>query len=348
MSKRVTSKDIARLAGVSRTTVSFVLNNTAGMRISEDTRQRVLDAVKQLNYHPDQAARSMASGRQRILGFVVRQSADQAFADLFLPQVLNGLTKAAGEQGYRVIFEPIAPEDHGDSYGLLTRTRHVDGIILSGPRSDDRELIDIHEEGAHVVLMGQLPDSGIPLIDVDNVGGAELATRHLIELGHRRIALITNALPAYTASIDRRAGYQQALEGAGIAYDESLVRYGNLTPHSGDEAMTDLLGTRERPTAVFVASDTVALGAMQAVRRQGLRVPQDIALVSFDDIPLAEFVDPPLSTIHLPAYALGWGAADMLLQLIEGEEPLQKPNVILETELIVRESCGSSFKNRTK
>src|SRR5262249_39744576 len=141
MAKRATSKDIAKLAGVSRTTVTFVLNNTPGMRISEETRQRVLDAVRKLNYHPDEAARSMASGRRPIIGFVVRQSPDQAFADLFLPQVLNGLTKAASEQGYRVIFEPISPNNGVDSYGVLTRTRHVDGIILSGPRSDDQELI---------------------------------------------------------------------------------------------------------------------------------------------------------------------------------------------------------------
>jgi DNA-binding LacI/PurR family transcriptional regulator len=192
--------------------------------------------------------------------------------------------------------------------------------------------------------MGQLPHTDIPFVDVDNVGGAARATEHLIGLGHRRIALITNAPPAYTASVDRRAGYRQALESADIAYDESLVRYGNLTPHGGDEAMADLLAMPERPTAVFVASDTVALGALQAIRRHGLSVPQDLALVSFDDIPLAEFVYPPLTTVRLPAYGLGWGAADMLLRIIDGNEPIQNPGVILETELIIRESCGASLK----
>src|SRR5262249_44216753 len=142
----------------------------------------------------------------------------------------------------------------------------------------------------------QLPNADIPSVDVDNVGGAALATKHLIKLGHKRIALITNAAPEYTASFDRLAGYRSALEGAGIPFDESLVRYGNLTPHSGDEAMTDLLGQPELPTAVFVASDTVALGALQAIRLHHLHVPEDLALVSFDDIPLAEFVDPPLTT----------------------------------------------------
>jgi DNA-binding LacI/PurR family transcriptional regulator len=345
MSKRITTKDIANLAGVSRTTVSFVLNSVPGMRIPEETRQRVLDAAHQLNYHPDQVARSMASGRRQVLGFVVRQSPDQAFADLFLPQVLNGLTRAASEQGYRTIFEPIPPNNTVDSYAFLIRTRHVDGIILSGPRFDDQDLNQIYAEGAPVVLMGRLPDSDIPFIDVDNVGGAVLATQHLIGLGHRRIALITNAPLVYTASKDRLTGYQQALASAGIAYDEALVRYADLTPHSGEAAMTDLLAM-ERPTAVFVASDTVALGALQSIRRHGLSVPQDIALVSFDDIPLAEFLDPPLTTVRLPAHALGWGAADMLLRQIEENEPFQNPKTMLETELIIRESCGTALVKR--
>ena len=346
MAKRVTSKDIASLAGVSRTTVSFVLNGVSGMRIPEETRQRVLEAARQLDYHPDAVARSMASGRRKVLGFVVRQMADQAYADLFLPQVLNGLTRAAGAQGYRTIFEPISPENKLDTYSQLIRTRHVDGIVLSGPRSDDEELLRIHHEGAHIVLMGQLHDSDIPFVDVDNVGGARLATQHLISLGHRRIALITNASQAYTASADRLTGYREALEEAGLAYDESLVRYGNMTPHGGDDAMTDLLTTGERPTAVFIASDTVALGALQAIRRLGLSVPDDLALVGFDDIPLAEFIDPPLTTVRLPAYGLGWGAAEMLLRLIAGDETTPNVNVILETELIVRESCGASRLGR--
>jgi len=344
MPKRVTSRDIANLAGVSRTTVSFVLNDVPGMRIPEETRQRVLEAARQLNYHADEVARSMASGRRNVLGFVVRQSADQAFADLFLPRVLNGVTKAASDQGFRTIFEPVSPDNAGNSYSQLIRKRQVDGIILSGPRSDDQELLKIHAEGAPIVLMGQLPDAGIPFIDVDNVGGAALATQHLIRLGHQRIGLITNAPLAYTASADRLTGYRQALEAAGIAFDEALVRYGDRTPHSGDDAMRDLLERRDRPTAVFIASDTVALGALQAVRRNGISVPQDLAVVGFDDIPLAEYVVPPLTTVRLPAYGLGWGAADMLIRMLEGSEPIQHQSVLLETELVIRESCGALSK----
>src|SRR5258708_23225771 len=164
MRQRITSKDIAKLAGVSRTTVSFVLNDVPGMRIPEETRQRVLDAARQLDYHPDEVARSMASGRRKILGFVVRQSPDQAFADQFLPQVLTGLTRAANEQGYRTIFEPISPEDKVDTYGQLIRARHVDGIALSGPRLDDDELLRIHAAGAPIVMMAPVPYSDFPFV----------------------------------------------------------------------------------------------------------------------------------------------------------------------------------------
>ena len=339
MNKRATAQHVADLAGVSRSTVSFVLNDVPGMRISEETRRRVLNAARQLDYHPDATARRMVSGQTRIIGFVLRQSPTQAFADHFLPQVLNGLSQAASAMGYHILIEPIPPEDTTGAYVKLIRERHVDGIILSGPRSDDEELIRIHSEGASIVLLGQLSGSGIPFVDVDNVGGAQLAVRHLTNLGHRRIAMITNAPPAYTASMDRLSGYRLALQAAGIEYDASLVRNGHFTPESGYVAMSELLTMNPLPSAVFVASDTVALGVLQALRQHGQQVPDDIALVGFDDIPLSEFLDPPLTTVRLPAYNLGRGAAGLLIQIIN-EKKGYSPEVLLETELVVRVSCG--------
>ena len=329
---------------MSRTTVSFVLNNVPGMRISEATCRRVTEAARRLNYHPDATARHMAIGRTHLIGFVLRQRQDQALADRCLPQVLAGLSRASSDQGYRVLFEAIPAENGDGGLPRLIRERYVDGIVLSGPRSGDQELHQIHGEGAKVVLMGQLPGTGIPFVDVDNVGGARLATQHLVGLGYGRIALITNAPPAFTAGVDRMTGYRLALEGAGIQYDASLVRYGAFTPESGRAAMNELLSLTARPDAVFVASDAVALGALQAIRELRLRVPADIALVGFDDVPLAEFLDPPLTTVRLPAYGLGWGAAELLVRLISAEEEVRNPEVILETELVVRESCGARLK----
>src|SRR5512136_333768 len=164
MKKRTTAQDVADLAGVSRTTVSFVLNNVAGMRISDDTRQRVHEAARQLDYHPDATARRMVQGRTNIIGFVLRQTPDQAFADHFLPQVLHGLSRAAAAQSYHILIEP-APPDDSTRYLRLIRERHVDGIVLSGPRFDDQELLHDQAESSPVVLMGQLPNSDLPFVD---------------------------------------------------------------------------------------------------------------------------------------------------------------------------------------
>jgi DNA-binding LacI/PurR family transcriptional regulator len=346
MAKRATTRDVAELAGVSRTTVSFVLNEVPGMRISDETRRRVIEAAKQLKYHPDATARRMVTGRTNVIGFVLRQSPDQVFADQFLPQVLNGLTHAASAQDYHVLIEPIPPESEPGAYLRLVHERHVDGIILSGPRFDDEELLRFHAEGWPLVMMGQLPNTDLMFVDIDNVGSAATATRHLIALGHQRIALITNAQQTYTAAMDRLSGYRQALEAAGLVYDETLVEFGEFTPQSGAAAMDQLLQLFPRPTAVFVASDTVAVGALQAIRAKGLRVPTDIALVGFDDVLLSEFVDPPLTTIRLPAYGLGWGAADLLIRAINHEEIHQR-SVLLESELIIRKSCGASIRVQT-
>jgi LacI family transcriptional regulator len=341
MVKRATALEVAKRAGVSRTTVSFVLNDVPGMRISPETRQRVVEAARELDYHPNAAARHMVTGRASAIGFIMRQRSDQVFADHFLPQVLLGLNQAALRKNYHTLIDLIPPGDHSTSYTSILSEHHVDGIVVSGPLSQDEELIRIHAQGAPVVLLGQFPNSDIPSIDVDNMRGASLATRHLLDLGHRRIALITNSSLDYTAASDRLDGYRQTLASAGISYDPDIVRYGNFTPASGFETMESLLASPRRPTAVFIASDTVALGALQAAHLYGLRVPEDLAVVGFDDIPLAEFIEPALTTVRLPAQALGYGAAEQLIQLIEGRQTRGNRKVLLNTELIVRQSCGA-------
>jgi DNA-binding LacI/PurR family transcriptional regulator len=336
MRERPKSHDVARIARVSRTTVSLVLNNVTGARISEATRQRVIAAAKQLNYHPNISGRRLASGKSYTLGLVLRQNPDQVFADMFLLKVLLGVEQAAEVANFRVLLKPLAP-DNPDGYTGLIHENHVDGIILSGPRQDDFEIIRIHQQGFPIILMGQLPGSNIPFVDVDAIDGARTATKHLIALGHTRIAIITNAPLEYTSTQQRLEGYQQAHSEAGIELDDKLVGIGSYTPASGYEAMTHLLSLSPRPTAVFIASDVVAMGAIQATKFAGLSIPEDLAIVGFDDVPLAEFVDPPLTTIRLPAYRLGWTASECLSRLVAGN-PLDQPGYLLETELIVRRS----------
>lgn len=334
--KRITSFDVAEKSGVSRTTVSFVLNNVPGISLSEATRQRVLQVAKELNYHPDSSGRKLASGKSNTLGLVLRQSHEQVFSDALLPQVLLGIEQAASSQGYQVLLKALEPQD-SDGYMRLVHENHVDGIVLSGPRQDETEIIRLHQEGLPVMLMGQLPGSKLPFVDIDAVEGSSRAVRHLIEAGHKRIGMITNAALEYISAQQRRLGYIKALKEAGIEVENFLIQEGTYTPASGFKAMEALLNVLPRPTAVFIASDVVCLGALQAIKGAGLRIPQDIAVVSFDDIPLANFYDPPLTTIHIPAYGLGWAAGERLVRLVQSET-LDQEGLLLESELVIRKS----------
>jgi LacI family transcriptional regulator len=264
--ERPTQKQIAQEAGVSRTTVSFVLNNVPGVNISPETRQRVLDAAARLNYYPDAAARRLASGETRTIALVLHQGPTQAYSDAFLPQMLQGVSQAARQHGYHVLFYPIDPTDDPSSYVQLVRGRHADGLILSGPREDDTHLVELDQEGYPIVLQGQLPGTDIPFVDVDNVSGASTAVEHLIRIGHRRVGMVTNAPLTYTAARQRLVGYQQALERHDFGYKASWVRYGHFDEESGEKAVNELLENGTDLTALFVASDAVGVGVGGARR----------------------------------------------------------------------------------
>jgi LacI family transcriptional regulator len=335
--KRPTSADVATEAGVSRTTVSFVLNGRTDVRIPDDTRRRVLDAAERLGYHPHGPARQLAGGRSHVIALVLQQTPEQVAADAILADTLRGLASAARPGGFRVMVEPTSPAEPSTSYASLIRAGQADGLVISGPRLDDPELPGLIGDGAPIVLQGGLPDVAVPSVDVDNVAGARVAVEHLIGLGHRRIACITNADLVYTAAQERLTGYRQALEAAGIAVDERLIATGGFDAPSGHRAMETLLGRAEFD-AVFVASDVVALGAIGALRQAGKRIPDDVSVVGFDDIPLAAFFHPPLTTVRLPAFELGQAAGRALLERIADATPPRR--TLLPTELIVRASTA--------
>lgn len=334
--KRSTSLDVAKLARVSRTTVSFVLNEVSGVSISDATRKRVLTAAKKLNYHPNIAGKKLVSGKSDAIGLVLCQSPEQISTDAFLPQVILGIEQAALQQGFHVLLKPVDPNEPG-GYTRLIKENHVDGILLSGPRLDDKAILRLHKEGVPIMLMGQLPGTNIPFVDIDTKAGARMAVHHLIELGHKRIAMITNAPLNYSSAQQRRDGYIEALQQANLSVDETLIEEGNYTPASGFHAMSAVLELKPRATAVFVASDVVAMGALLAIKKAGLRIPEDLAMVGFDDIPLAEFFDPPLTTTRLPAYGLGWAAGERLIRIIKGDG-LDIVGKFLDSELIKRQS----------
>jgi len=342
MSKRATALDVAKAAGVSPTTVSFVLNHIEGMRISQETRERVLEAARTLNYHPDSSAQKMARGKTSVIGLVLRQNPEKAYADLFIQDVMQGISSVIRENGYQLLFIPLPPEDKEKSYSKLINERHVDGLIVSGPTEDDYELAEVFNEGAKIVMMGKIIGSNIPFIDIDNQKAAETAVGHLAALGHERIAIITNAPLNFASSKDRLQGYKNVLEQNELLLDDRLVILGDRTPESGYQSMQQLLEIEPLPTAVFIASDTVALGSLNALYEKGIRVPEDMAVVGFDDIALARYVIPPLTTIHLPAYSLGLGAANMLIQQINNNFE-ESSEIILQTRLVIRESSGKNI-----
>jgi LacI family transcriptional regulator len=337
--RKFTSKDVAELAGVSRTTVSFVLNKVPDVKISPETRRRVLRAARDLDYYPTAAARSLASGKTQRIGMILGEGEDRLSADAFWPGFLAGVTAAARKRGYRLLLQMAEDVTSREAYVSLIREQQVDGLILSGPRNDDPLLPELAEENFPLVLHGFLPDVTFPCVDVDNVASAQTAVKHLIDLGHRRIGFISNAPLWYAGAQGRLTGYQRALEDHGIGYDPTYMRTANFLPDTGYRAMESLLALPSPPTAVFAAGDVIALGALSAVHAAGLEVPKDLALVGFDDLFVAAYARPPLTTIRVPTYGLGWTAAEVLVATIDGDPEVS--SVILEAELVIRESCGA-------
>jgi DNA-binding LacI/PurR family transcriptional regulator len=336
--KRVTSQDVANLAGVSRTTVSLVLNEVEGIHITPETRQKVRDAAEKLGYIPNATAQALATRRARAIGLVMTRSPHHIASDTFLPQILGGLLDVVKQNKLRLLIESVEEEHQDRVYLELARAKHIDGMILLTPRIDDAGLKKLEEVDAPSVLMGRLADSNLYSVDVDNRLASKQATQYLIELGHTKIACISNARPSYSAAPDRVLGYKDALLAAGIMPDDALIQYADFDPQSGFDCMQSLLASEKKFTAVFVASDNVAMGAKSALRAAGLRIPDDISIIGFDDIPWAQYSDPPLTTIRLPAQEMASKACLVLLDLIRGSEPEER-NLILDTELVVRQSC---------
>ena len=336
--KRVTSQDVAKLAGVSRTTVSLVLNEVEGIHISPETRQKVRDAADKLGYIPNATAQALATQRTRAIGLVMTRSPHHIASDTFLPQILAGLLDVVKQHKLRLLIESVEAEHQDRVYLELARAKHIDGMILLTPRIDDIGLKKLEEVDVPSVLMGKLTDSDLFSVDVDNRKAAKEAVKYLLSLGHTHIACISNAPPSYSTSTDRILGYKDALLEAGITPDDGLIQFADFDPQSGFKCMQSLLLSCQKFTAVFIASDNVAMGAKSALREAGLRIPEDVSIIGFDDIPWAKYSDPPLTTVRLPAQEMASEACLVLLGLMKGSEPKEQ-HTVLDTELVVRRSC---------
>lgn len=336
--RRPTSEMVARRAGVSRSTVSVVLNGRTAIAIAPETRQRVLDAARDLGYVPSAAARQLASGRSRTIGLVIAY-AENLKTDAFVPQALYSLNEAAHRRGFRVLVEALEDVTRPDAYHALVQGKQIDGLIVLNPRDDDPDLPKLIAEGYPVIVIGHAPTG--PQVDVDNVGAARAATEHLLGLGRTRVAHLPYAPLAHHSSAMRLAGWRAALESAGLDASDAWMEVADFSADNGQRAMERLLA-RVRPDALFAGNDTVAFGAMTALRKAGLRIPDDVAVVGFDDIPLAAHACPSLTTVRLPAVEMGRRAAERLIRRIEGRPDPTGADDLLPTELVVRASCGAT------
>ncbi|MFE7845443.1 LacI family DNA-binding transcriptional regulator [Microbacterium sp. NPDC057407] len=327
----VTIEEVAAAAGVSRSTVSRVVNGSTA--VSPEALEAVTRAIADLNYVPNRAARSLASRQTHAIALIVPEDTTRFFGDPFFAAIVSGINARLSRSDY-VLNLFIASDDPGDKTTSYVRSGAVDGAIVVSHHTSDT-FIDRIANAVPVVYGGRPVRSRERdyYVDVDNVRGGHDATTYLIERGHRNIATITGPI-TMPAGIDRLQGYRDAL----AAWDlpEGMVVDGNFTADGGAEAMRRILESGERPDAVFVASDLMARGALAVLSAAGLRVPDDIAIMGFDDSPVATSVEPQLTTMRQPSYAQGERMATILLDLLAGKHP--RHVTILETELVVRAS----------
>ena len=343
-----TSNEVAQRAGVSRTTVSFVLNNVRNMGISEETRQKVQRAASELGYQPHAGARSLAGGRTGTVAVIIPRS-DHLHFDAYLPHILSVVNDRCHAYGYKVLLE--ATDDQVKRPGAfmnLVRSKRIDGLIVVNLRSIECQYVrQLAQQGFPVVVPGNGLESFYSRCTVDNdVVTSQVATKHLVDLGHRRIAHLAFAPKEFEAVALRRAGYEKALIEGGIAPDPELVAYADISAQSGYEAMQQLLARKVDFTALFAGNDTIAFGAMRALHEAGRRIPHDVAVVGYDDIPLAAFATPPLTTLRIDPVTQGQEAVDMLLAQMNNEA-YTRLETAYDTCFIIRESCGFTMQTAT-
>jgi LacI family transcriptional regulator len=293
--------------------------------------------MEELGYHPNRLARSLRSGKTQTIGMIVPNSTDPFFAE-----VARGIEDTAFENGYSLILcNSDSNLDKEAFYTDVLVEKQVDGILFLAAGVSTERILDLQQRGMLVVVVDrELPAANVDTVLTDNAGGGWSATRHLIDLGHRRIGYIAGPSDL-TLSEYRSTGYRKALKEAGITADEELILRGTFDFESGYRTAGQLLANHNRPTAIFACNDLMAIGAICAATELGLQVPQDLSVVGYDDIPLASYSNPPLTTIAQPNYDMGVKAASMLLErLLDPGMPARR--VVLDIELRIRRSTAAS------
>ncbi|HLI05793.1 MAG TPA: LacI family DNA-binding transcriptional regulator [Ktedonobacteraceae bacterium] len=359
MRSKLTIQDVARLAGVSKATVSRVINQKTN--VNPDTRERVLRVINEKGFVPSITASGLAGKKSRLIGVLA-----PPFTSPFVPEIMRGVAEVMEQSAYEMVLYSINPQHrHGDALDRIIGMRLTAGLLVILPGQLSRHLTDMHDHGLPIVVIDdQGPFIDLPWIGIDNRNSAYQATRHLIKLGHRRIAHLEGPT-SHRCTAERYEGYVQALLEANITPDPRLVVQGEFLVEGGRACGETLfsMSSRERPTAIFSANDQMAFGLMEVAAERGICIPDDIAIVGFDDMPLSAYIRPTLTTVRQPFYEMGRVAIELLLCFIDsafstGEKarewdiPLSLLSAIrggmhepiryqLPTRLIVRESCGA-------
>lgn len=337
----VTIIDVAKRAGVSPSTVSRVISNHP--RISAATAAKVREIMQEMGYHPNMTAKSLVSKSTRTLGAILPRPAEELFLNLFFPEFIRGILSQSSRKGYDLVMTSGATQiEEMEAITRLVKGKKVDGIVVLSSRQDDPVIAFLHNNQFPFVLIGrslEYPD--VLSVDNDNVQAAFDATRHLIALGHKRIGFVSGP-PNLAISRDRIEGYCKALEEAALPLQSNWIVEGEFLQESGYRAMSLVMSLPERPTAMVIIDDLVAIGVLRGLTELGYQVPRDISIVSFNNITVSQFTSPPISSIDIGIYQLGYTASQTLINAVEGK-PIHMNRTIIPHRLILRESSAPPF-----
>ena len=341
---RKTLRDVAEKAGVSIAVVSRVLGNYGS--VSSETRRKVLKEAKSIGYQPDIIARSMKTHRTHSLGVIISD-----ITTFFFTSVVRGIEDVTSQNSYNVtLCNSDEDADKENSYLRELYQRKIDGLIISPTGENNNYLKKLIRAGLSVVLVDRrVSELQTTEVAVDNETGAWEAVKHLINLGHRRIGIV-NGLSGIRTSEERFSGYKRALAEQGIPFDPGLVKYGDFRMDKGRQVAQEFLNMIDRPTAMFVANEPMTTGALLALGENKTKIPEEMAILGFDDPVWAPLLNPPLTTVRQPSYSIGTIAAQVLLQKIRkvGRGRSLHEEIVLKPKLMVRESCGEeTFAART-
>lgn len=343
MKKKTSLADIAKALGVSKTLVSMVLNGKGDDNgINEDTQKRVWAKAKELNYKPNMMARSLRMGRSNTIGLIVAD-----ISNAFYARMCRAVEDAASKAGFHVLFGSSDEKaEREKSLIQMLRDRQIDGLIISTTLENNAEIQEMMDEGFPIVLVDRyIPDMEVPFVTADNYGGSAAVVEHLVKLGITRIGQLTISPSHLTSITERTRGYRETLEENGIEFDPQLVReipYDDIK-ESIRKVIPDLVRPPHSVQGLFVVNNNLAIATLECIQDMGLRIPQDIAVVCFDDIDMFKFCHPPITAVAQPIEEMGERAVELLLARIKKDKayPSMEKKVFLETELIVRRSCGS-------